>query len=81
MITSSPPYPSSFDPAIHLHSEAPEAINHQIPSEAHDDQLEALAAQLRESTAAKNKAGIVIQHRAWKLPEVFRSEEEYPIST
>lgn len=77
---SSPNLPSSFDPAFHLHSEAAEApAPISLPSLTHSDDVEALFQQQSEVVAAKTKAGIVIQHRAWKLGDVFRSEEDYPI--
>lgn len=42
------------------------------------DDLEAIEL-LREETALKNRQqGKVIQHRAWPVPEAFRSECEYP---
>lgn len=69
MTTSSPAVPSSFDPAIHLHSEDP-AID--LPSESFSDELEALNLQRLEKT--RNK--VVIQHRAWDLSDVFRSDED-----
>ncbi|KAF2089697.1 hypothetical protein K490DRAFT_72394 [Saccharata proteae CBS 121410] len=71
-------YPSDFDPAIHLHSEEPFPEDAPYPS-THTDELEALCQQEKEITAAKTKLGIVIQHRAWKVPEAFRSEEDYLI--
>jgi hypothetical protein len=67
MTASSPAVPSSFDPAIHLHSEGIEP-----PSESFSDELEALHHQRLEKT--RNK--VVIQHRAWNLSDVFRSDED-----
>lgn len=64
-MTTSPAFPSSFDPAIHLHSEDP-------PSESFSDDLEAL--DLRRLEQTRNR--IVIQHRAWNLSDVFRSDED-----
>ncbi|RJE27186.1 hypothetical protein PHISCL_00427 [Aspergillus sclerotialis] len=72
MTTSSPlpsVPPSSFDPAIHLHSQGP-AID--PPSESFSDDLEALNLARLEKT--RNK--VVIQHRAWNLSDVFRSDED-----
>ena len=69
MTASYPEVPSSFDPAIYLHSEDP-AIN--LPSESFSDELEALNLQRLEK--ARNK--VVIQHRAWNLSDVFRSDED-----
>ena len=81
MCDSSPRLPSSFDPAIHLHSERDFAYDAPEPSISHSDEIEALRLQIEETRAEKNKKGIVIQHRAWNIPEVFRSEEDHPIST
>src|SRR5277367_4187885 len=73
----SPSLPSSsppFDPAVHLHSQPD---NHPVlpPSHADSDDLEALHLQEEEITQAKTKAGIVIQHRAWKIDDALRSDE------
>ncbi|KAF2837359.1 hypothetical protein M501DRAFT_995968 [Patellaria atrata CBS 101060] len=71
---------SSFDPAIHLHSE-----NFDIPNlvldPSYNDELEAIEHQIEESKAQKNKEGIVIQHRIWNNFEVFRSEEDNSIDS
>jgi len=69
-ISSPPSLPSSFDPAIHLHSEQGSA-----PDESHSDDLEALNAQQLEIARELTRKGVVIQHRTWKLSEVFRSDE------
>jgi len=42
------------------------------------DDLEAIHL-IRDETILKNKKeGKVIQHRAWPVPEAFRSESDYP---
>lgn len=71
MTISSPSVPpSSFDPAIHLHSEQdPEP---PLLSESSSDEIEALQ-WVREENI-RNK--VVIQHRAWNLSDVFRSDED-----
>jgi chromosome transmission fidelity protein 18 len=75
----SPYIPTSFDPALYLHSEADLADG---PSSlSHSDELEALQQCTAADKAEKSKRGIVIQHRAWITEEVFRSEEDHPIST
>ncbi|KAI9737816.1 MAG: hypothetical protein M1834_009185 [Cirrosporium novae-zelandiae] len=79
MNTSSPllPFPSSFDPAICLHSDSD--INQpstRITPPSSDD-LEALHIVQAETTKDRNRKGIVIQHRAWKIEEVFRSDEDH----
>ena len=66
--------PSSFDPAIHLHSEPGDL---QLPTPSNSDDLEALNYVHTEAIAKKNELGVVIQHRAWKLADVFRSEDDY----
>ncbi|KAJ5518753.1 ATPase AAA-type core [Penicillium expansum] len=76
MLPSSPSFLSSFDPALHLHSEGPDNIN--PPSESFSDDLEAIHLHRREQT--RNR--VVIQHRAWDLSDVFRSEDDIrPVDT
>lgn len=76
---SPPSIPSSFDPAVHLHSEVDDNNNPIIlPSFNNSDDLDAFHLQLAESKALKNRQGVVIQHRAWKTADAFRSEEDYP---
>jgi chromosome transmission fidelity protein 18 len=62
-----------FDPAIELHSEE--------PSQSFSDDIAALEAQRKELVEEKNRQGIVIQHRAWKLQDIFQSEEDFPTAT
>ncbi|KAL5340345.1 hypothetical protein BJX70DRAFT_124322 [Aspergillus crustosus] len=68
MTNSSPLNLPSFDPAILLHSED----LRDLPSESFSDELEALNLARLEKT--RNK--VVIQHRAWNLSDVFRSDED-----
>ncbi|KAI9372922.1 hypothetical protein BJX61DRAFT_410308 [Aspergillus egyptiacus] len=68
MTGSSPLNLSSFDPAIHLHSEQPI----DPPSESFSDEFETLNLLRLEKT--RNK--FVIQHRSWNLSDVFRSDED-----
>lgn len=74
MTASSPSVPplSSFDPAIHLHSEQDFPEQPPLPSENYSDDIEAL--QLVREDLNRNK--VVIQHRAWNLSDVFRSDED-----
>jgi chromosome transmission fidelity protein 18 len=71
--------PSSFDPAFlcseydHLQN-APNHISHS-------EDLEALQACIEEDKVKKNQEGVVIQHRAWNLADVFRSEGEQSFGT
>lgn len=72
--SSSPTPPSSFDPALHLHSELdPSRI--PTPVTSNSDELEALNEQQRDLVFAKTENGVVIQHRAWKAAEAFRSDD------
>lgn len=68
--------PSSFDPAIDLHSEL---VQSHLPTPSDSDDFEALNTLQEETIASKTKQGIVIQHRAWKIADVFRSEDDYPL--
>ena len=71
---SLPPSSPPFDPAVHLHSQP----DHDLvlpPSHSNSDDLEALHVQQEEITQAKTKAGVVIQHRAWKIDDALRSDE------
>lgn len=43
-----------------------------------DDDLEAIQLIRNETTLKNKKEGKVIQHRAWPVPEAFRSECDYP---
>lgn len=45
-----------------------------IPSSTNSDDIEALHLIRGETIARKNKAGEVIQHRAWQLGDTFRTE-------
>lgn len=79
MSSYSPGIPSSFDPAL-LHSEF--EFPHDAPASlSHSDELEALQQCIAEDTVKKNSAGVVIQHRAWNIVDVFRSEAEGLIGT
>jgi hypothetical protein len=74
---SSPSLPFTSDPA--LCDDWEEQLNLLIlPSSTNSDDFEALHLVQEESTARKNKEGVVIQHRAWPLGEAFRSETDFP---
>lgn len=76
--SSSPLLPSSFDPALHLHSETPDIdLLNDCPSETFDDDIEALHLQRQENL----RKGIIIQHRVWNLSDVFRSDEDLRLGT
>jgi chromosome transmission fidelity protein 18 len=68
--------PTSFDPAIHLHSEFLDDAYETTNLSADLLELNHHIADVREQ---KTREGIVIQHRAWKVSGAFRSEEDYPI--
>ncbi|KAL2784965.1 hypothetical protein BJX66DRAFT_73484 [Aspergillus keveii] len=68
MTGSSPFALLSFDPALHLHSED----LREPSSQNFDDEFEALH-QVRLN---KTRNKVVIQHRAWNLSDVFRSDED-----
>ena len=69
---SSQVLPSSFDPAIHLHSEPTEVA---CPPTEYSDDAEALNLVQEEYRVDKAEKGVVVQHRAWNLRDVFQSED------
>ncbi|KAH7313086.1 hypothetical protein BKA65DRAFT_412451 [Rhexocercosporidium sp. MPI-PUGE-AT-0058] len=73
---SEPSLPTTSDPVICDDWEAhfqPEIL----PSSTNSDDFEALHIVQQETIARRNKAGDVIQHRAWPLGETFRSELDH----
>jgi chromosome transmission fidelity protein 18 len=79
MSNYSPGLPNSFDPAL-LNSEL-EFLHDAPASLSYSDDLDALQQCITEDTTKKTSAGIVIQHRAWNIADIFRSEGEGPIGT
>lgn len=75
----SPGIPSSFDPAL-LYSELDHPQDTH-PSTSFSDDFDALQQCITEDKAKKTSEGIVIQHRAWNIVDVFRSEGEVWIGT
>lgn len=71
--------PSSFDPAL-LFSEYDRPLNLPAPI-SHSDDIDALQACIEEDKTKKNQQGVVIQHRAWNLADIFRSEGELGFGT
>ncbi|PQE31376.1 Chromosome transmission fidelity 18 protein [Rutstroemia sp. NJR-2017a WRK4] len=70
-----PNLPPDSDPAL---LDFEEQLDHHIlPTSTKSDEVEALYLVQEETRAKKNKDGEVIQHRAWKLAEAFRSEADY----
>ncbi|KAL9062504.1 MAG: hypothetical protein Q9157_008862, partial [Trypethelium eluteriae] len=77
---SSQPLPSSFDPALHLHSDF-EGAELTGLNQTFSDDIEAGLVQHRELAADKVEKRIVIQHRSWDLQDTFRSDEDHQIDT
>lgn len=73
---SSPYLPFTSDPALYDWEEEINTV--VVPSSTNSDEFEALHLVQQETIARKNKAGEVIQHRAWALGDTFRSEADYP---
>lgn len=76
--TSFPSIPPTSDPALYDNWELEFADPIILPSATNSDEIEALYQVQEESITRKNKEGIVIQHRAWKIGEVFKSDLEHP---
>src|ERR1035441_5220147 len=73
---SPPSLPPTSDPA--LYDDWEEHTNPLIlPSSTFSDAVEAIHLVQQETIARKNKEGEVIQHRAWGLGDVFRSEADH----
>ncbi|KAF2034120.1 chromosome transmission fidelity protein 18 [Setomelanomma holmii] len=79
MSSYSPGIPSSFDPAF-LHSEL-EDLHDLPPSTSFSDDITALQQCIVEDRTKKTSEGIVIQHRAWNIADVFHSEINALIDT
>jgi chromosome transmission fidelity protein 18 len=73
----SPLLPSTSDPALYddWHQSDPDPA--VLPSSTYSDELEAIHLIHQESIDRKNKDGQVIQHRAWKAGEAFRSDPDH----
>lgn len=76
MSSYSPGIPLSFDPAL-LYSE----IDHPQDGlqTSFSDDIDALQQCITEDRAKKTDEGVVIQHRAWNIVDVFRSEGDVSI--
>jgi hypothetical protein len=70
-----PDLPPDSDPALLDFEE--QLDHHVLPPSTQSDEVEAIYLVREETRAKKNKDGEVIQHRAWKLAEAFRSEGDY----
>jgi chromosome transmission fidelity protein 18 len=69
--------PSSFDPALYLHSEPQDCVLNLEPGpESFSDDIEALHLQRLDIVQENRCKGIVIQHRAWNLSDIFQSDDD-----
>ncbi|KAK4982822.1 Chromosome transmission fidelity protein 18 [Elasticomyces elasticus] len=61
---------SSFDPAIHLHSDRPSS-HASPPVVSFSDEAQLLQEQELEVAAEKTKQGTVVRYRSWKVSDLF----------
>jgi len=73
---SSPSLPIT-DPALCDDWELEDQNTVILPSSTHSDEFEALHGLHNETIAKKTEEGQVIQHRAWKVGEVFHSDIDH----
>ncbi|CCD53030.1 hypothetical protein BcDW1_6746 [Botrytis cinerea BcDW1] len=74
--TSTPDLPPTSDPALLEDWEGSfDTLN--LPSNNKSDEVEAIHLLEEETRLRKNREKEVIQHRAWKVAEVFRSEADH----
>ncbi|OBT93704.1 hypothetical protein VE01_08038 [Pseudogymnoascus verrucosus] len=78
---SSPFLPTTSDPPAYDDWELDNYNTAVLPPSTHSDELEALQLLQEETTAFKTQRRQVIQHRSWKLEEVFLSDQDYPLVT
>ncbi|KAF7939442.1 hypothetical protein EAE99_001247 [Botrytis elliptica] len=74
--TSTPDLPPTSDPAL-LEDWEDSFVPLDLPSNIKSDEFEALHLLEEETRLRKNREKEVIQHRAWKVAEVFRSEADH----
>lgn len=68
---------SDFDPALYLHSELSNTLlRSEIEFTSFSDDIEALQQRRSEIAEENRRNGVVIQSRAWKLSDVFRSDDD-----
>ena len=68
---------SDFDPALYLHSEISNtSLQTEIGFASFSDDIEALQQRRSEIAEENRRNGVVIQSRAWKLSDVFRSDDD-----
>ncbi len=75
--TSSPSLPLTSDPGLFENWDNNTENPLILSSSTHSDALEALQKVQQEAVVKRNKEGQVIQHRAWNVGEVFRSDIDY----
>jgi chromosome transmission fidelity protein 18 len=69
-------FPSSdFDPALYLHSEI-SILQSEPELTSFSDDIDALQQRRLEIAEENRRNGVVIQHRSWKLSDVFRSDDD-----
>jgi chromosome transmission fidelity protein 18 len=78
---SSPEFPVTSDPPLYDDWIQLDQNTTILPSISHSDELEALQLIHEESILKKNQEGQVIQYRAWKTGEAFRSDLDHPQGT
>lgn len=76
---SSPFLPTISDPPAYDDWELDNYNTGVLPISTHSDELEALQSLQEETKAFKTQQRQVIQHRSWKLEEVFLSDQDYPL--
>jgi len=69
----------SIDVSAHVDTIDPEVDASVYPT--FSDDLEALHDQETDLIVERNRQGIVIQHRAWKLPDSFHSDDDRSFGT
>ncbi|THV51499.1 hypothetical protein BGAL_0109g00270 [Botrytis galanthina] len=74
--TSTPDLPPTSDPAL-LEDWEDSFDPLHLPSNIKSDEFDALHSLEEETRLRKNREKEVIQHRAWKVAEVFRSEADH----
>ncbi|KFX93267.1 hypothetical protein O988_06890 [Pseudogymnoascus sp. VKM F-3808] len=78
---SSPTLPTTSDPPAYDDWELDNYNTGAFPPSTHSDELEAIQLLQEETAALKTQRREVIQHRSWKLEEVFLSDQDYPLVT
>jgi chromosome transmission fidelity protein 18 len=73
---SSPELPPTSGPALIEDWDRLDQNTTILPSSSYSNELEAITLTYKENVARKTEAGQVIQHRAWKLAEAFRSDPD-----